>query len=199
MAREQKKHHKQEHQQKRSSAAEKLKFLEEENRLLKQKLNQNKKKQQPKPQAGSAPSPKKNLQQRTEKTKQVRDTPEPKPKRLKVLQFSKDAPAHRVQPAQRKADTAAEDKIKDQERLEALQRGIEEDERLIQELQGKLGSGWKKELEEEVSLDAAHNIGGKSCAESLTMRGFPGAGGLLRLAGTSRPGFRHGGLWGGRG
>jgi hypothetical protein len=155
MQREQKKHQKQEHQQKRSSSADKLKHLEEENRLLKQQLSEKKKKQQPKLKGNPAESQNKNIQQRTEKTKQVRDTPEPKPKRLKVLQFSKDAPAHRAQPAQSKADVAAEEKIKDQERLEALQRGMDEDERLIQELQGKLGQGWKKELEEEVSPDAA--------------------------------------------
>jgi hypothetical protein len=182
MQREQKKHQKQTHQQSRGSAAEKLKSLEEENRLLKLQLGEKKKKQQPKPQ-GPAASHKKNIQQRPEQIKQVRNTPEPPKKRLKVLQFSKEYPADRPLPAQRKADLAADDKVKEQERLEALKRGIEEDERLIQELQGKLGQGWKKELEEEVRplQDEAPKPISRRARRSLacSLLGFSGAGGLL--------------------
>lgn len=153
MLREQKKRHKQEHQMQRSSAADKLKKLEEENRLLKQKLaaqkkNPSQKESKPSPKStASRNSTEKSTENQSKKPKGPRDheVSEPKPKRLKVLQFSKDFSADVS-----KAGPDNSSFVREQERLEAMKRANEEDEKLIQELQGKLGGGWRKELEEEV-------------------------------------------------
>ena len=170
MQREQKKRHKQEHQHNRTASAEKLRKIEEENRILKLKLEKQNRNM------GGSQKKETIHDQEPKQKKQKRDEEDvqSKPKRLKVLQFNKDYSPDNSKPVAKNADS-----IKDQERLEALRRGIEEDERLIQELQGKLGQGWRKELEEDVSNRHA-------CPFPVLTAAPAGARRLFRLARQSR-------------